>query len=447
MNRRSFLTGALGASVATPAVAAVGHAPVLSGTIDSADMGILTGGIADQSLPLQRLLDEASLTDRQVFLPAGTYKISEVRLPARTRLAGVPGATRLVFGGGSHMIIADGADYVSLTGLTFDGAGQAMEDYVPGLVHIASSQNVHIENCVVTASSRTGLALDRCSGRITRTTIRGVSDAGLRVVESTGLSITDNIVEDCGNGGILVYRWTAGEDGTIVTGNRVERIRADAGGTGQNGNGIKVFRAGGVVIANNRITDCAFSSIRANSADNVQITANNCLRSGETAIYSEFSFEGAVIANNIVDDAANGISVTNFDEGGRVAVVNGNIVRNMRKIGPYKGRFGNGIAVEADTSLTGNVVENAPGYGIRLGYGPFLRDVAVTGNVLRNMHIGIAVSVVEGVRSAVISDNLISGAERGAIVGMRWEEPVSGDLTRNGAKRFRHLQVDRNRVS
>ena len=36
-----------------------------------------------------------------------------------------------------------------------------------------------------------------------------------------------------------------------------------------------------------------------------------CSRSGETAIYAEFAFQGAVIGSNIVDGAANGISVVN----------------------------------------------------------------------------------------------------------------------------------------
>ena len=40
-------------------------------------------------------------------------------------------------------------------------------------------------------------------------------------------------------------------------------------------------------------------------------------------------FEGAMIANNIVDTAAMGVSVTNFNEGGRLAVVQGNVIRNL----------------------------------------------------------------------------------------------------------------------
>ena len=68
-------------------------------------------------------------------------------------------------------------------------------------------------------------------------------------------------------------------------------------------------------------------------------------------------------------------------------------------------------------------------------------------NVIRNAPLGIAVSVVEGTGSAVISDNLISGAGRGAVVAMRWSDPASGDLARSGADDFPNLMVERNRVS
>jgi putative cofactor-binding repeat protein len=52
-------------------------------------------------------------------------------------------------------------------------------------------------------------------------------------------------------------------------------------------------------------------------------------RLGEVGLYAEFAFEGAVIANNLVDEGATGISVTNFNEGGRLAVVQGNLIRNL----------------------------------------------------------------------------------------------------------------------
>jgi uncharacterized secreted repeat protein (TIGR03808 family) len=236
----------------------------------------------------------------------------------------------------------------------------------------------------------------------------------------------------------------------MVTGNRVERIGARSGGTGQNGNGINAFRAGNVIISGNVVSDCAFSAIRANSSSNLQISGNTCSRSGETAVYSEFSFEGAVISNNIVDGAANGISIVNFNEGGRMGVCSGNIVRNLSTSGPYTADppgFGVGIGVEADTIASNNVIENAPLYGMSIGWGPYLRNVVATGNIIRKAGTGIVVSVVEGAGTAVISDNVIDGAVNGAVIGQRWAEPATADLTQLSSSGFAHLTVERNRVS
>ena len=221
------------------------------------------------------------------------------------------------------------------------------------------------------------------------------------------------------------------------------------GGTGQNGNGINVFRADKVVVSGNIVSDCAFSAIRANSASNLQIAGNTCSRSGETALYAEFAFEGAVISNNIVDGAANGISIVNFDQGGRAAVCSGNLVRNLSTTGPYPADapgFGVGISVEADTSVTGNMVDNAPLYGIKIGWGPYMRNVVATGNVIRAAPTGIAVTVVDGAGPAVISDNVISGASEGAVVGYRWTEAVTGDMASEGSSGYAHLTVERNHV-
>jgi uncharacterized secreted repeat protein (TIGR03808 family) len=168
------------------------------------------------------------------------------------------------------------------------------------------------------------------------------------------------------------------------------------------------------------------------------------------ALYVEFSFEGALVANNLVDGAAFGISLANFAEhGGRLAVVAGNVVRNISGV-PRLPRgaplVGTGISAEADTALTGNVVENAA-RGLSLGFGPYLRDVAATGNVIRATAIGIAVSVVEGAGPALITNNLITGATRGAILGMRWDAIATGELAEGAeAAAFPWLTIEGNRA-
>jgi len=456
LDRRRFLLATAGLSaggLAPPANAASPLAGVenasMRGSIDATEFGVHPGAFDDQSKAFARMLEKASDRDMPVFMPPGIYVVSNITLPSRVRLSGVPGATRLVYGGDGHLLAAENADHIELTGLVLDGANRWLGDHAQGVIDARGVRHFVLDNCQVTGSCKHGVALERVSGRIERTDISGAADAGIWSVEGGAMRIAGNTVSDCGNGGILVHRWQPADDGAIVTGNRVQRIQARNGGTGQFGNGINIFRAGNVIVSDNQVADCAFSAIRSNSGSNIQVSGNNCARSGETAIYSEFAFEGAVISNNIVDGAANGISAVNFNEGGRMGVCSGNLVRNLSQSGPYKADapgFGVGITVEADTSITGNVIENAPLYGMHLGWGPFLRNVVATGNVIRNAGEGIAVSVVEGVGSTVISDNVIDGAKRGAVVGHRWIDAVTGDLALEGSE-FPGLVVERNRVS
>ncbi len=169
--------------------------------------------------------------------------------------------------------------------------------------------------------------------------------------------------------------------------------------------------------------------MRCNAASNAQVIANNCRGIREVALYAEFGFEGAVIASNLVDRAATGIEVTNFNDGGRLAVVQGNLIRNLfrREHEPVDKR-GTGIGIEADTIVTGNTIENAPTSGIAVGWGKWMRQVGVSSNLIRNATIGIAVSSLADLRSVLISANIIDGATDGAIRLMDHDRPVGEPL-------------------
>ena len=123
----------------------------------------------DQGRLLQKLLGAAAAEDRPLFVPPGRYLVANVTLPARTRLVGIAGATELVFAGDGHMFSAENAERIELSGLIFDGRGQTLADYVPGLVYLAQSQGVAIDQCEIRGSSKAGIALDRSAGRIERT--------------------------------------------------------------------------------------------------------------------------------------------------------------------------------------------------------------------------------------------------------------------------------------
>lgn len=448
MDRRAFLSAgstALFAGLATPADAKILLAD-LRGSVDATRLGLRPGAVDDQSQTLQRALDHAALSKRPLFLPPGRYVVSNLTLKSGAHIRGVPGATRLVYTGKGHMIIAENADSLHLEGLVIDGANRPLGDYAPSLVHFRAVKALTIRDCHVLGSTRTGIKLERCGGRITQNLVTGAKEAGIHANSSTGMTITDNDVKDCANNGILVWRWNTGEDGTIVMGNRISGIDFKDGGNGQNGNGINIFRANSVLVANNRIADCAFSAIRNNAGSNCQILGNSCSRLGETAIYSEFGYQGSIISNNVIDDATIGISITNFDHGGRLAVCSGNMVRNIRaRSRNNPDSRGTGIGVEADVSLTGNVIEGGKGIGLAIGWGKYLRDVSATSNIVRDLSIGIGVSVVAGAGRATLSDNIVTGAKVASIAGMEWETVAVKDLVRR-ANAYPHIVLRGNQT-
>ena len=414
------------------------------GMLSAAEAGVMAGSGRDESAALQALLRRGACDGRPVRLSRGDYVVSNVELPDGLELHGA--GARLVYGGGGRFVDARGGR-LRLSGLAFDGGGRPVLDRLAGALTVRDCGDLRIEDCAFAATRGTGLRLERCGGAVEACRFERIGGvAGLFSIDATGLRIAGNRVEDAADGGILVHRSRAGADGTIVASNRIARVRADSGGTGPYGNGINTYRAHGVKIADNHVADCAFSAIRCHSATNATVTGNTALRSGETALYAEFSFEGAVIASNLVDGAAVGISIANFMQGGRLATCAANVVRNCRAHGPYPAEnagFGHGIFVEADTAVTGNSVDAIDRWGIALGWGPYLRNVAATGNVVREAGVGVAVSVADGAGSAVIANNVLS-ARDGAIVGHRWRERATGELM-GAADAPPHLRLAGNR--
>jgi uncharacterized secreted repeat protein (TIGR03808 family) len=203
-----------------------------------------------------------------------------------------------------------------------------------------------------------------------------------------------------------------------------------------------------VLVTGNRISDCAYSAVRGNAASNMQVISNSCARLGEVAIYAEFGFEGAVISNNVIDTAATGISVTNFNEGGRLAIVQGNLIRNLfRREKEPDDKRGEGITLEADTLVSGNVIENAPTCGILVGWGPFMRDCMVTQNMLRSARTAIMISSDPASGKAMISGNMISGSKDGAIRMMSFGIAEGPDLALQAPPSGSRVTVTSNVVS
>ena len=424
LNRRFVLGAGLGLGTASVVVRAANAAEFATGLSPDENR--------DQTALLQSAIDAAAENDAPLILPPGKFVVSDLRLRQGTRLIGAAGATTIAFAGGPAFVTADKADGLRLEGIAFDARYKPIDaSRGDGAVTITRSKNIELVDLHIAECASIGLSLIECSGRVTTSSITDVLDAAIKSLDSLGLDISANRIDNCGNNGILVWRSSAGEDGSVITANRISRIRNSAGGTGEYGNGVNVFRAGGVIVSNNRITDCTFTAVRGNAASNIQIIANSCERLGEVALYSEFGFEGALIANNIVDGAAAGISVTNFNDGGRLAVIQGNLIRNLfRREHEREDKRGEGIGVEADAVVTGNTIENAPTVGIQIGWGSFMRDITATGNVIRKCRVGITVTSASDAGTCLIANNLISAAAEGAIRQSHFGTLIGPDLAK-----------------
>jgi len=450
LSRRGFLAG-FGASGLALATATPAQAFSAFGAINAVSEGLIPGATLNQGDKLQALLNKAARSNKGVFLEPGVYRVGNVTLPKNTRLYGISGGTKLQFAGGNHFLYAENADHIELNGLVLDGGLLPLAEYANANLRVNNAKHVQIENCHFTSAATHGVQIEKSGGRFERNRIdTAIGNAGFFGLENTGLTITNNLVEECANAGIMIYRWAQGEDNTVVTNNRVRRINAIKGGTGPWGNGINTYQCDGVIVNNNHVSDCAFSTIRSNSCNNIQITNNTCLRAGETSIYSEFAFQGANISSNVIDGGARGISIANLDQGGRLSVCANNLIRNIHAHAPYEDNqhlFGNGISAEADISITGNVIENAANFGLMLGWGHYLKNVVASSNIIRDTKTGVYVSVVEGTGNATISNNVMDNISRGGVVGYRWREPVTGDLARKRGGKFKNLNIKDNQVS
>ena len=338
-------------------------------------MGNITfdgSGLDDATGPLQQAIDRAGRMRAAVLLAPGRIRLRKpLKLPSLARLFGA-GALSVIACRDEGRLIGEGARDLLVADLRMEDTPETHRS--AALIDLNACRDARLSGIEITAAPADGIRLWRPFGRIDGCRLRGCHNAAIRAGDSAGVVIERNVIEDIANNGIVVWRETAATDGTQVIDNRLSRIRADGGGSGQNGNGINAFRADHVLIA-----------------------------------------------NNLVAGAATGIEVTNFNDGGRLATVQGNVIRELirREAEPIDKR-GVGIAVEADTAvsgntISGNTIENAPTAGIMIGWGSYLRQVNASSNIIRGAAVGIGLSLQGGQGQALIATNMISNARDGHV--------------------------------
>ena len=392
--------------------------PLLPGL---ARASILQPSSGNQTRSLQSAISAAGEKGGVVQLGPGTFETSVLTIKNDVSIIGIPGATHLHAPAGGKIFSIRQAKSVTIQGISFSAVGEKG--------NILTAEGIpwlDVEDCTF-AGGEAGMRVASCAGRIANNRFQFHDKIAVQSIDSRGFRISGNRISDIGNAGIQVWQSNAGEDGTIITENHISRIASKDGGNGQNGNGINVFKAGNVTVDNNRISDCAFSGIRNNSGPNGVITGNSISRCNEVALFVEFSHEGSVVADNLIETVAHGISIANSDVGGRLTQCTGNVIRNIKGVDPIGIPLGGGILADADIIIANNMIDKADLYGIRLGWGPYGRNMQAANNIMMDCRRGIEFSAVAK-GPYIITDNIISGATEGAIVGMDHDKVITSDF-------------------
>lgn len=397
---------------------------------------------------VQAAFDQARSNGLPLFIRPGTYTTTEILVNSGTGggqtlfVYAIPGTVALELTSGNNLLTINGIYCCKINGINFNGnnVNFTNSSSSSALLSVTNAPYFEVVNCQFYNSIDCGIYISG-SGCTIRDNLIYRCSYGIWTVDAVS-RINNNTVENCFNNGIMIWTSTVTGNSSVVSENNINNIQTGSG-TGQNGNGISVFRAVAVSILGNNISGCQYSAIRCNGGGDHIIQGNNCYGSRETAIFIEapaagIDLNGAVVSGNMIDTAGNGITVANSGAGGqgtaKSVAITGNRVTNIiyqtindpGYVPTVSIAFG--IYAEGATVISGNLVDGAAGMGINAGHNASTHDINVNGNLILNSPIGIGYSAQSGAGQIVISSNQIQGATGGAIVSVVYND-VSGTVS------------------
>jgi parallel beta-helix repeat protein len=188
----------------------------------------------------------------------------------------VPGSVVLQLTSGNNLLNINGIYSCKVENILFDGNNVTFSNLSTSsaLITLNGAKFTQILNCQTYNSVACGIYASNNSSNTIRDCVVYNCSYGIWTLDSYS-QITSNTVQTCSNNGIMIWTTNIAGNNSIVSNNLITSINSGSG-TGQNGNGINVFKAIAVNIMGNQISGCQYSSIRINGGGDAIVLGNNC---------------------------------------------------------------------------------------------------------------------------------------------------------------------------
>ena len=195
IDRRAFLAGA--AALALPAQAR--SAETERGR-SVTEFGVVPNAAESPQEALQKAIDEISAAGQPVYIPAGVYRISDLRLPPKCILNGDPGRTVLLptrING--EIFLASPNRSLQVSGIVFDGRapGTTALDAVTSIFRINGGVAV-IRECEFRNITGGAISARDVSAIFTMNHFHDCTHGALKVAQARSLVVRQCRFEECG---------------------------------------------------------------------------------------------------------------------------------------------------------------------------------------------------------------------------------------------------------
>lgn len=261
IDRRSFFAGgAIGAaSLVAAEQAKAAPCSIASVARSVTDFGVELGAERDQTVVLQKALNEIAASGHPAFLPPGIYQTQNLNLPQGVEICGAPGKSIVRIRGSWVFSAADSQSSLCLRNLVLTAQEKAlltsasMGGASAPLIDVRGGQ-LTVDACRIRHSLGSAFHLQHGSAKFQNVEMETIQGNGIEAIKGVNLSVSHCSIRDCAGSGIIFTAGKSSQEGVIIA-TRVSQC---------GGNGVEA--SGRAIVTANIVEGCAGFGLRLGSA-------------------------------------------------------------------------------------------------------------------------------------------------------------------------------------